>query len=221
MSSAPVGILLGVRPQNGGEEVALEFAVTNGENRELRTFVINATDYADGNFNRLQVKEAYDLSLLERLDRFEQINRAVQAGMRLLSYGSNTARALVQKLLRRGYAKEISLLAVGRIQNAGLIDESSDIRRETEKCVSKLWGSVRIRQALYEKGFSKEALSHLPEIFEEIDFPENCKLLLEKWCDTLPSDRKEIQKLVAKLLRYGYKTDEIRQALRMFEEGSD
>ena len=58
----------------------------------------------------------------------------------------------------------------------------------------------------------------LPEMLAEADLAENCARLIEKLFDDLPADRAEERRMIAVLLRYGYRMDEIRAAVRRLRE---
>ena len=57
----------------------------------------------------------------------------------------------------------------------------------------------------------KEAILLL--IDAEVDFDENCFELLQKKYAPLPKDKKERQKIVASMMRYGYTLSQIKYAM--------
>ena len=140
---------------------------------------------------------------------------AVRCGENLLAFGPNTGQTLIRKIMRHGFTRTESEEAANILLERGLIREDQDLRREVEKCLRKLWGRRRIRAHLYAKGFADEVLADLPELLGQVDFPEQCSLLIRKQYGEVPTDRAERDRMFASLSRYGYSLDEIRDALRI------
>ncbi len=153
----------------------------------------------------------------EQLEEASQLCQALRSGENLLSYGANSVGLLTRKLMQRGYSREVSLAAAKRLEASGLIDEESDVRREVEKCVRKLWGAKRISAHLWNRGFAAESLSELPELLVQIDFEENCVTLIRKKYGAVPSDRDELRRMTASLARYGYSIAQIRAAIQALQ----
>ena len=91
------------------------------------------------------------------------------------------------------------------------------IKRDVSRCVKKFWGQRRIRSYLWTCGYGREALSTLDDLLLDIEFSEVCAHFVEK-NGGVPSDPDERQKLKAKLVRYGYSPEEIRQAFALLSE---
>lgn len=204
-------MICGLRAQNGGSEIAVTVHLVSGEQSEVRTLVVDTETVGELDLHKGAIgEEIFDL-----LEERATLHCAVLAGERLLAYGSNTCAALVEKLRRRGFEREAAQNAAEILANRGLIDEERDMRRETERCLAKLWGEERIRAQLYARGFRKETIAKLPEVLQslDVDFAHNCKLLIEKRYG-LPQDRDEERRTVSALCRYGYRMAEIRAAVR-------
>ena len=109
---------------------------------------------------------------------------------------------------------EFSALAIERLEANGILCESDFALREGEICLQKLWGPERIRASLKEKGYADESISAVFFAFEDngIDFDENCALLVEKKYPRVPTDKKELQRAIAALMRYGYSLSQIKRA---------
>ena len=143
---------------------------------------------------------------------------ALRSGEHLLSYGANSVQLLSQKLMRRGFARDVALCAAQKLQEMGLIDEQNDLRRELEKCLRKLWGAKRIGAHLWSRGFAADAMSELPALLEDVDFVSNCVALIGKHYVGIPADPDERRRMVASLSRYGYSIGEIRAAIARVEQ---
>ncbi len=213
---APLVITVGdIREQSGGDAVAISVLLAAGTRSEHRTLVIGVSDYAVLKPRKGTVTEEE----FEALEAATRLFGAMRCGEKLLAYGANTRLMLVRKIMRHGYSREESETAAARLSVFGLIDEEGDLRREVEKCLRKLWGEGRIRNHLYVRGFSREAMETLPEVLSEVDFPENCRCLIEKQYGALPQSGEEERRMIACLYRYGYRMDDIRSAVRMLRRG--
>ena len=151
-------------------------------------------------------------------DEFERIEseskkcRAYLRGANILGYGANSEKKLTEKLQKRGFDRETATAAAKKLQKDGFIDEENDAANKAFACARKLWGKKRIIAKLYESGYREDAIKAATERLSEIDFTENCKKLITKKVNVLPTDRKELDKLTAFLIRYGYSLPEIKQS---------
>lgn len=204
-----------IREQSGGDAVAISVLLAAGTRSEHRTLVISVSDYAVLKPRKGTVTEEE----FEALEAAARLFGAMRCGAKLLAYSANTRLMLVRKIMRHGYSREESETAADRLSGFGLIDEEGDLQREVEKCLRKLWGEGRIRNHLYARGFSREAMETLPEVLSEVDFPENCRRLIEKQYGALPQSGDEERRMIACLYRYGYRMDDIRTAVRMLRKG--
>ncbi len=202
-----------LRAQNDGAEVLVQVLLESGEHREQKSLPLTMEQYCDLKPARGVISE----ETYERLEEASQLCHALRSGENLLSYGANSVQMLSRKLVQRGFSREIATAAAERLQQMGLIDEESDLRREVEKCVRKLWGSRRISAHLWSRGFSSEVLAELGEILEEIDFETNCATLIQKKYGEVPQNADELRRMTASLSRYGYSLSEIRAAIRTLQ----
>lgn len=201
--------LLSIKAQNEGSEVALTFCIEAGGHSEKRRLVISTEQYCE----KKPMKGRVTQDDYESLELAAQVYSAVRRGEGLLSYGSNSARALAHKLTQRGYARELAEEAAAILVAKGLINEQKDLLREVERCLGKLWGASRIRAHLWSKGYGEAARNCLEDLFEEVDFVENCQKLIQKRYGEPPCEREEIRRMTVALARYGYSIQEIREAI--------
>ena len=200
----------------GDGEVAVTFEIKDGNNFQRECFVLSAELYAD---LRVKVGEA-TREIFDAVAEAAELYRAVKKGLSLLSYGSSSEKALVRKLVQKGFSQEISRLAVEELRQGGYVNELEDAFREAERSVAKLWGRKRIVAHLYEKGFSAEAVKSAIYAIEDsgVDFADVCADRLRQKYTDLPTDVSEKQKLIASLMRYGFSSSDIKQALLFFRE---
>lgn len=200
-------------------EIIVTFDLRDGDKRCASRFLISDGVYTELSLSvGLSTKYTYDA-----VEREAKIYAAYKKALNLLSFSSSSRRALQLKLMKHGYEAEISLLVLERLEANGLLRENDFAIREGERCLEKLWGERRIHAHLKEKGYSDEAVSGVFFAFEDmdVDFYENCLILLKKKHSHLPKDKKELQKIIASLMRYGYSLSQIKQAFKKMEKLSD
>lgn len=203
-----------LRAQHEGAEMLVQLLLENGEHQEQKSLVITTEQYCEFNLVRGPISE----EVYERIEEAAELCRALRSGESLLSYGANSVQALTRKLVGKGYGREVAAMAAERLAGYGLIDEERDMKREVEKCLRKLWGPKRISAHLWSKGYATETMQGLPELFQEVDFLQNCASLIQKHYGEVPSDADEHRRMVASLSRYGYSIGEIREAIRLLKE---
>ena len=198
----------------GDEEIAVTFEIKEGDLSQKETFLISARIFADLRITTGECgKECFD-----HVSEASEIYRATKKALSLLSFSRCSKKALVRKLVLKGFSKERAAYAVEELTRQGYIDENSDAWREAERAVEKLWGEGRIRNHLYQKGYSEEAVNSALYALEDegIDFSDVCAERLRRTVDFVPDDPKERQKLIASLIRYGFSNAQIRDAIRNF-----
>lgn len=203
-----------IRAQNAGAEIAVGVLVECGEHREQKSFLLSAEQYACLRPEKgALTEEQYD-----RLEEASALYAAVRCGERLLAYGANSVQMLTRKLVQHGFGKEVAGAAARLLSERGILDESSDVRREVERCVRKLWGSKRITAHLWSRGYGAEQLADWDALYGDIDFPAQCALLIVKHFGGVPEDADARRRMVGFLSRYGYSLAEIRQAVKQLSE---
>lgn len=198
----------------GGDcEVAITAEQREGAHRNSERFLLPLSVYSSLSLT----VGASDLSTFELLEREAYIYGAYKHSLYLLGISSQSKRMLYRKLVMKGFEPEISREAVKRLALASLLDEKAFALREAEKCLDKLWGESRIRSHLYEKGYEEDSVSSALFALEDegVDFDAVCLELLEKKAPSIPKDKKELQKLIASLQRYGFSVSQIKRAIAM------
>ena len=204
--------IVSISSRSGGEEVEITFELVSddGTHADRESFIISSAQYLVlGAEKGLSSEEQYDA-----LSHESTVWSCVKRGVSLLGYGICSEKALRTKLVSKGFSKDIAEEAVGRIVGMGLMCANDDAVREAEKMIKKLWGKRRIVAGLYEKGYSKEAVTYVMSVLDDmdIDFCVNCRVLIEKKYGT-ELDVDSRKKAFAYLTRYGYSSSEIREAL--------
>lgn len=194
-------------------EIIVSFDVREGEKRSVSRFLIS-----DDAYTKLSLTVGMsDMLTYEAVEREAYIYGAYKRAIYLLGFSASSRRALYKKLVSKGFDPEYSRIALDRLSDNGILCEADSAIREAEKCASKLWGEERIRAALFEKGYSDESISTAFFALEDsgVDFDENCLSLIKKKYSSLPTDKKELQKIISSLMRYGYSLSQIKRAIAL------
>ena len=139
---------------------------------------------------------------------------AIRKGIELLGYGAMSRRRLSQKLTLRKMDAETVSAALDYLETHGYLTETDDAIRFAEQGVKKLWGPRRIKEDLFARGFPSEAVSDAMASLEEVDFSENCARVIVKKYGACPTDYAQRRKMIAALMRLGYTSDHIREAMK-------
>lgn len=194
-------------------EVVVTAEQREGEKRNTERFLLPISVYASLSLT----VGVSDTDTFELLEREAYIYGAYKHSLYLLGISSQSKHMLYRKLVMKGFEPEISREAVDRLERASLLDEDSFAAREAEKCLDKHWGEARIRSHLYDKGYREKAIANAFFALEDngVDFDSVCLELLEKKAPQLPKDKKELQKLIASMQRYGFSLSQIKRAIAM------
>ena len=205
----------------GGDEVLVTVGISNGENSEERKLSVASNMLFE--IGRIGPGALpYELSE-EQFDLLEYDSRlwtAVKKALDLLSYGDCSKRRLCEKLVQRGFARELAEDAADYAERLGYIDEKSQLSRAVDSLAAKGYGRSRIKQELVKKGISREVISDELEILlDEIDFDESLTRLLEKKADLSRLDSssdglKYRESLISAMFRYGYSPSDVKRKLR-------
>ena len=200
---------------HGTDDVCVSFAITNGTDTQTERLVVAAATVADLHLTVGDCNEACFDAVLAAAQKHEATRRALS----LLSFGRQSPKALVRKLVQKGTNRDIATEAVKGLIRRGYLNPRADAYAEATACVAKGWGKTRITSTLYEKGYAApivhEALDHLDD--DGVDYVENCAALMRRRFPDRPTDPRERAKMYASLARYGYTSSDIREALQLLE----
>ena len=188
--------------------LSLYFEISDGERTQKRVL-----SFPEGRYFELKLKKGeISPELFDLIEKEAKECAAYRRGVGILAYGANSRRTLERKLRQKGFDGELARSAAQKLDADGYINESEDAVRLAESCVRKLWGERRILAHLREKGYTGEALEAAKEALTEVDFTANCRRFIEKKYGSFPKDKKEAEKAVAALMRYGYTLSQIKSA---------
>ncbi len=194
----------------GSDEIWVGFELAEGDNICRESFLISTLAYTELGL----LKGESDQEVYSAVERESNIYSAFKKGMYMLGFGACSSNMLVSKLRAKGFSTDVSRAAVERISLKGFLDENENARREAERCCQKLWGESRIRAKLCEGRYSHEAVEQALFFLEDsgVDFDANCKSLIDRRYLVIPTDRGEMQKLIAAVCRQGYTVSQIKSA---------
>ena len=198
----------------GEDGIAVFFGIYDGEHCQKERFIVGADAVA-----RLRLRlgacsrEIYD-RVSEEADKYSALKR----GLQILAYGSCSEKTLIQKLKMKGVSTEIAKGVACELVRRGYMDPHADATREAQRCLSKLYGKKRIICELYKKGYSDKDVRGAVYSLEdaEVDFAEICVKRLERTVDIIPTDPVERRKLISSLYRYGFSSEDIKEAFKSF-----
>ena len=202
-------------PSPSGEEVVCKITVREGRNVQYVKGEI-AADF----FPPLGIPLRTTAQIFISEEKFEQIEYAmrktdaVKTGLNLLSFAPNTKRALIEKLAVRGVRRDIASDAVEFIASCGYINEYEMACSLIDDMANRRgYGRMRIKNELFSKGFAAETAAKAIDDCE-IDYVEICAERVRKMGGTAAfAERDARMKNVSALMRYGFTTDEIKEAL--------
>ncbi len=200
---------------SAGEEIRVAFETVSdgGAERSRESFIISSKQYLALGLS----KGRCDTDTYDDVAHASEVWCAAKKGIVLLGYGACSEKALRIKLVSKGFDKKCAAEAVEELVAKGLLRAEDDAARVAQKMAEKLWGKKRIMSALYEKGYSSDAVAAAIEGLEdaEVDFVGNCRALIEKRYPRFPEDARERLKMLAALQRYGYSLLEIKAAIEL------
>ena len=142
-----------------------------------------------------------------------EIRRCADAALVLIRFSANSRKMLEEKLVKRGYAKNIVQIALNNLEKGGFINDKALLcahayRLATVKC----YGKYRIRLELNRKFHKETVAKYIDCALEDVNFEENAEKLANKY------EANGLEFVIAKLRRNGYTIQEIRYAVRNIKD---
>ena len=193
---------------DGDDDIRLYISLSDGEMREDKEFVLSVSQY----FELGKPRGEISTDLYGKIEEAEQVRRAIKKGMGILLYGDNTADRLKWKLIAAGYSGDAATNAVKYLRDLGFINEDKIARQLLQASIKKGYGPMRINMELQKKGVPKEIARDLMKDLD-VDFVEQCALVIKKKWGEMPSERAARAKAVRALTSLGYTYDDINSAV--------
>ena len=215
-------ILITVTDVQASEGSRGKFLITvklsTGQHEEIRTFSVFRYFLKNPVFSGIlpSVGDFLGAEKFEALEFAEECSGAAIKAVSFLAFGDNTSKKLSEKLRQKGFSREAAAEAVRFCVEKHYINEEDHLRRLMEQlCERKKYGLRRIRQEVYNKGFSEETVNAVfEECAAELDFDAVATERVKKLGADAFSTPEKKKKQVSSLLRYGFSMDEINRALK-------
>jgi SOS response regulatory protein OraA/RecX len=204
--------VLSVTPVGEGETVTVVLALPDPEGKRAQRvrFCLLVEQYTELGVKTGEITPEEADALLDA----GKLCGAIRRGISLLGYGDQSARRLAYKLTAKGVDRDIAVRATAYLAEKGYIREDDTAALRARGGVNKGWGKRRIREDLMAHGFTREAVEEAMEDLADTDWGENCAAAIRKKYGEIPEDKGERQKLIAAMMRLGYDTDTVREAMR-------
>ena len=144
-------------------------------------------------------------------DAAAEKNPLLEKAVSLLNYRAHSRKELADKLKQKTGCGDAELNEVlDRLEELGFLNDRSYAAAVVRSCARKGYGAQRALTELSRRGIPKElreeALAEMPEDGGALE-----RLIRTKLKD--PSDRDEVRKVTAAMVRRGFSWDEIRRAM--------
>lgn len=195
--------LLKTTPDRAGR-----YAVHFSDGTLLRLYRQTVEDF--GLYSGKELSDEEMTALWESAGQMSAKMRAV----RIVSASSITKGDLEQRLIHKGEDPQQAKEAVQWMSDLSLLDDSRVAEQVVQRCISKGYGMMRAKQALYEKKVPKQywdaALAEYPDQLEKIvDYLQS--RLGEEY------DERELKRAIDALMRRGHSYAVIRKALNRLQ----
>lgn len=190
-----------------------------GSSKKQRQYKPRAS-YAD----RLAAAQAR----IAALPRTEQVEKAKELALYVLTASMKTRKQLTTKLTEKGYPEDVTKEVLDRLEELHLLNDASFARNyATSKQRSSSLGAGRIKRELLQKGVDAETVAEALEEVDGMDEDGQYEAALELLRKKAPSTRNleptaRVRRLAGLLARKGYSPAFIFRAVKevLAEEGS-
>jgi len=108
---------------------------------------------------RWKIGQEVDQQEVERATRREQIKEARDYAFFLLSYRARSCQEITERLLRKGYEREVIQEVVEELKSLHYLDDRAFARGWVETRLKEKRGRILIRQELLKKGIEEEVIA--------------------------------------------------------------
>jgi len=153
----------------------------------------------------------------------DDVDAAEAVALRILGGASQSAAALQQRLVRRGYSARAAAEAVDRCRVLGYVDDGALAESVAGRHRRAGHGRMRILADLRQRGISEQALSDTVvelEIDEEAAARAAADVLLDRAERRDSLDERALRRVAAALQRRGFSGGVVRRAIRARVEAS-
>jgi len=163
----------------------------------------------------LKVGKEVNEEQLKKMIFDSETKMAFEKSCNLLESRAHSKKEIFDKLLTKGYAKDVAMAAIEKLEEYHYIDDGLFARQYIEQ--NQKYSKLMLENKLKQKGIAsdliKEALDEIESDFEL----ELCEKQLKKYISGKDKEKEGFkEKLFASLARKGFKYDTIKQTMKRF-----
>lgn len=134
-----------------------------------------------------------------------EFEKAKKIAAKLLSYKMYTCKEIFTRLLQKGITEEVAERVVAEFCRAGLLDDEEYAKMYIHDAVCvNMKGAFRIKQELVQKGIAHSIIEKAIKECEADPMEKLREYVELRFADRVFSDRKDIEKAKAHLVRRGF-----------------
>ncbi len=146
------------------------------------------------------------------------LEKAKKHALHLLSSKMYTCREVFQRLVAKGFSEDIAEQTVETFCNAGILNDEQYAQFYIHDAANiNLKGMFRIRQELLKKGIAASVIDRAVQNADIDTADRLCEYVKLRFADKVFSDRRDLEKAKAHLLRKGYSYSEINNCFDLLD----
>ena len=123
---------------------------------------------------KLKIGQEVDQQEIRRVTRLEQIKEARDYAFLLLSYRARSCQEISERLIKKGYEKEVVQEVVKGLKGLHYLDDLAFAREWVEMRLKQNRGKILIRQELLKKGIEEDVIHNsIGQGFEKVASSED------------------------------------------------
>ena len=159
-----------------------------------------------------------DLVPPDEIDRFSDPNEARKKAMDLLARREHSRDELCRKLEKAGFDADVAFDAITRLRDEGLQSDERFVDSFVQSRISQGKGPARIRADLGQRGVQNDVIEAAIEASGADWYALAREARNRKFGAAMPSNFKEKARQMRFLQYRGFEQDQIRAAVRAFED---
>ena len=162
----------------------------------------------------------------EELRKNAELVSARARAFRILGTRNMSKKEVEKRLIRLGESEQVALETGQWLEDTGVVNDKEYAAMVVRHYAAKGWGMAKIKSEFVRRGIPgelwQEALEQMPETESAIDRLLEAKLQgAERDENSGKLDRKDVKRACDYLMRRGFNWDEIKSALRRYEERNE
>jgi len=136
---------------------------------------------------------------------------ALKAAVDVLSRRPLSEKELSDKLLKKGFEEEEVQKVIEHLRSLALLDDEEYAGMVVRHYAAMGYGEMKVRSELYRRGLGRDIIECMMQDFSSD--PDKIYEIMRAKIKVLPPDAKEKKRIFDMMLRKGYMSDDIRDAL--------